>query len=87
MTTDDIGPGTGAGDDAPAVTPDLATVRAQIDGIDRHIQALIAKRARWARQVGQAKGLLAVAVDDSRPELKDFAGDVRVPGSFPVAVP
>ncbi|QCO67625.1 hypothetical protein E5843_07280 [Luteimonas yindakuii] len=87
MTTDDIGPGAGTGDAAPAVTPDPATVRAQIDGIDRGIQALIAERAWWARPVGQAKGLLAVAVDDSRPELKVLARDVRVPGSFPVAVP
>ncbi len=49
-------------------TADLAAVRAQIDGIDREIQALIAERALWARQVGKAKGKLAAAVDYYRPE-------------------
>ena len=47
---------------------DLTAVREQIDGIDREIQALIAERALWARQVGQAKGKLAAAVDYYRPE-------------------
>lgn len=48
--------------------PDLAAVRAQIDGIDREIQSLIAERALWARQVGRAKGKLAAAVEYYRPE-------------------
>jgi len=48
--------------------PDLAEVRARIDGIDRQIQALIAERANFAHQVGQAKGKLAAAVDYYRPE-------------------
>lgn len=48
--------------------PDLAAVRAQIDGIDREIQTLIAERAIWAHQVGKAKGKLAAAVDYYRPE-------------------
>ncbi|MBB1472063.1 MULTISPECIES: prephenate dehydratase [unclassified Luteimonas] len=48
--------------------PDLATVRGQIDGIDREIQALIAERALFARQVGRAKGKLAAAVEYYRPE-------------------
>jgi chorismate mutase/prephenate dehydratase len=48
--------------------PDLAEVRAQIDGIDRRIQELIAERANWAHQVGKAKGKLAAAVDYYRPE-------------------
>jgi len=52
-------------DDAPL---DLVAVRAQIDGIDREIQQLIADRALWARQVGKAKGKLAAAVDYYRPE-------------------
>src|SRR5690606_23702438 len=47
---------------------DLAAVREQIDGIDRESQALIAERARWARQVGKAKGKPAAAVDYYRPE-------------------
>lgn len=51
---------------APA--PMLADVRAQIDSIDRHIQELIAERARFALQVGKAKGKLAAAVDYYRPE-------------------
>ncbi len=48
--------------------PDLLAVRAQIDGIDYEIQALIAERALWAHQVGKAKGKLAAAVDYYRPE-------------------
>ena len=68
MTIDDRPPGIGTGDDAPSAVPDLAAVRAQIDGIDREIQALIAERAQWARQVGRAKGPLAAAVDYYRPE-------------------
>jgi chorismate mutase/prephenate dehydratase len=48
--------------------PVLSEVRAQIDGIDRRIQALIAERARWAQQVGKAKGPLKAAVDYYRPE-------------------
>lgn len=56
-----------AGPSLPA-TADLAAVRAQIDGIDREIQALIAERALWARQVGKAKGKLAAAVEYYRPE-------------------
>ena len=48
--------------------PDLLSVRAQIDGIDREIQSLIAERALWAHQVGKAKGKLAAAVDYYRPE-------------------
>jgi chorismate mutase/prephenate dehydratase len=52
---------------APA-EPDLAEVRARIDGLDRQIQQLIAERAQWAQQVGKAKGKLAAAVDYYRPE-------------------
>jgi chorismate mutase/prephenate dehydratase len=51
---------------APA--PALAEVRSRIDGIDTQIQALIAERARFARQVGTAKGKLKAAVDYYRPE-------------------
>ena len=40
----------------------------RIDGIDLQIQALIAERARWAQQVGKAKGPLKAAVDYYRPE-------------------
>ncbi|HEV2606952.1 MAG TPA: chorismate mutase, partial [Xanthomonadaceae bacterium] len=39
-------------------TPTLAEARASIDGIDLRIQQLIAERARWAQQVGKAKGPL-----------------------------
>lgn len=53
---------------AGVVKPDLDAVRAQIDGIDRQIQTLIAERAQFARQVGKAKGKLAAAVDYYRPE-------------------
>lgn len=48
--------------------PVLSEVRARIDGIDTQIQALIAERARWAQQVGKAKGPLKAAVDYYRPE-------------------
>jgi chorismate mutase/prephenate dehydratase len=54
-----------ASDAAPL---DLATLRERIDGIDRHIQSLIAERAQFANQVGKAKGKLAAAVDYYRPE-------------------
>jgi chorismate mutase / prephenate dehydratase len=47
---------------------ELAAARARIDGIDRSIQDLIAERANWARQVGQAKGPLKAAIDYYRPE-------------------
>ena len=46
----------------------LADARQRIDGIDRHIQELIAERARWAHQVGKAKGPLKAAIDYYRPE-------------------
>jgi chorismate mutase/prephenate dehydratase len=53
---------------APKAPPVLSEVRERIDGIDRQIQALIAERARWAHQVGKAKGPLKAAVDYYRPE-------------------
>ena len=56
----------------PKATPEpplvLADVRGRIDGIDLQIQSLIAERARWAQQVGKAKGPLKAAVDYYRPE-------------------
>ncbi len=57
-----------AGDAGKPLKPDLLAVRAQIDGIDREIQTLIAERALFARQVGRAKGKLAAAVEYYRPE-------------------
>lgn len=53
---------------APAAPLVLSEVRERIDGIDRQIQGLIAERARWAQQVGKAKGPLKAAVDYYRPE-------------------
>lgn len=53
---------------AADAAPSLSDVRVHIDGIDLQIQALIAERARWARQVGKAKGPLKAAVDYYRPE-------------------
>jgi chorismate mutase/prephenate dehydratase len=53
---------------AAAPAPVLAEVRERIDGIDAQIQALIAERADWARQVGKAKGPLKAAIDYYRPE-------------------
>ncbi len=46
----------------------LADARERIDAIDRDIQSLIGERARWAHQVGRAKGPLKAAVDYYRPE-------------------
>ena len=47
---------------------ELARLRERIDSIDRDIQSLISERARYAAQVGRAKGDLARAVDYYRPE-------------------
>ncbi|MDU1297041.1 MAG: chorismate mutase, partial [Enterobacter hormaechei] len=58
-----------ASNPAPTLAPlALADVRSKIDQIDRDIQSLIAERARFAHQVGKAKGKLAAAVDYYRPE-------------------
>ena len=46
----------------------LTEVRGRIDAIDTEIQKLIAERALFARQVGQAKGPMKAAVDYYRPE-------------------
>ncbi len=46
----------------------LADLRGRIDEVDRQIQALIAERAGYARQVGIAKGPLKAAIDYYRPE-------------------
>ena len=48
--------------------PDLAEIRKRINEIDERIQSLINERARFAQQVGVAKGELAQAVDYYRPE-------------------
>lgn len=66
-------PGSGSAPDDRTHDPldatlDLADLRERIDGIDRHIQSLISERARFAGQVGRAKGKLAAAVDYYRPE-------------------
>ncbi|GAB2517102.1 prephenate dehydratase [Lysobacter humi (ex Lee et al. 2017)] len=50
------------------ILPSLGALRERIDGIDREIQSLISERARYAAQVGRAKGDLARAVDYYRPE-------------------
>jgi len=47
---------------------DLAKIRKRISEIDEQLQALINERARFAQQVGVAKGKLASAVDYYRPE-------------------
>jgi len=47
---------------------ELAAVRLRIDAIDAQIQDLIQERARFAQQVGRAKGPLKSAVDYYRPE-------------------
>src|SRR5689334_23231570 len=52
----------------PSKPLSLTDARQRIDSIDRDIQALIAERANWARQVGKAKGPLKAAVEYYRPE-------------------
>lgn len=46
----------------------LAEARVRIDSIDHQLQQLISERARWAQQVGRAKGPLKAAVEYYRPE-------------------
>jgi chorismate mutase/prephenate dehydratase len=46
---------------------DLAEIRRRINEVDERIQALISERARYAQQVGVAKGELRSAVDYYRP--------------------
>jgi len=49
-------------------SPDLAEIRKRINEVDEQIQGLINERARFAQQVGVAKGNLTSAVDYYRPE-------------------
>ena len=51
-----------------AGSPDLGEIRQRINAVDEQIQALISERARYAQQVGVAKGELGSAVDYYRPE-------------------
>lgn len=53
----------------PAAQPlDLATVRAQIDAVDRRLQELISERARIAQLVGVTKRASGTTADFYRPE-------------------
>jgi len=47
---------------------DLGEIRARINTVDEQIQALINERARFAQQIGIAKGELGSAVDYYRPD-------------------
>ncbi len=49
-------------------TPNLDEIRTRINEVDEQIQSLINERARFAQQVGVAKGDLTAAVDYYRPE-------------------
>ena len=51
----------------PEETLSLDELRERIDAVDQHIQALINERARYAQQVGQAKGFTTTA-EFYRPE-------------------
>ncbi len=55
-----------AGDKKDA--PDLGEIRNRINAIDEQLHELISERARFAQQVGVAKGDLGAAVDYYRPE-------------------
>lgn len=57
-----------SGPDKDTPKLDLASIREQIDSVDRRIQTLINERAKLAQQVGISKGELAAAVDYYRPE-------------------
>ena len=52
----------------PDGAADLGKIRDRINEVDEQIQALINERARYAQQVGVAKGEHAAAVDYYRPE-------------------
>ncbi len=52
----------------PSSQVDVAKIRERINEIDERLQTLINERARFAQQVGVAKGNLASAVDYYRPE-------------------
>ncbi len=54
--------------DKNADASDLGKIRERINTVDEKIQALINERARYAQQVGVAKGGLGTAVDYYRPE-------------------
>jgi chorismate mutase/prephenate dehydratase len=57
-----------AGNKDNAAEKDLAAIRERINKIDEQLQALINERAKFAQEVGVAKGDLAQAVDYYRPE-------------------
>ena len=57
-----------ADDSKKSADSELDGIRNRINEIDEQIQALINERARFAQQVGVAKGKLAGAVDYYRPE-------------------
>ena len=57
-----------AGKGKDETTLDLAEIRKRINAVDAEILALISERARYAQQVGVAKGELGSAVDYYRPE-------------------
>ena len=62
----DAGPPSKSSTRRPSVKPpalDLGVLRERIDSVDRAIQDLIAERARYAGQVGKAKGKLTAAGD------------------------
>ena len=57
-----------AGSKKDGSSTDLGEIRKRINEVDEQLQALINERARFAQQVGVAKGELASAVDYYRPE-------------------
>ena len=57
-----------AADSEKPAKPDLTEIRNRINEIDERLQALINERARFAQQVGVAKGEVGHAVDYYRPE-------------------
>jgi chorismate mutase/prephenate dehydratase len=57
-----------AGSKKEDASSDLDSIRKRINEVDEQLQALINERARFAQQVGVAKGELASAVDYYRPE-------------------
>jgi chorismate mutase/prephenate dehydratase len=57
-----------AGSKKDGASSDLESIRKRINEVDEQLQALINERARFAQQVGVAKGELASAVDYYRPE-------------------
>ena len=60
-------------DIAPASTPELGALRAEIDACDAEIVALLSRRARAVAQIGRIKHDTGLPIYDPRRESEIFA--------------